>query len=209
MYVGEDGKLHYIDKEGADTVLNFSSSIFVNAEDSSNIFLTPYKYWYRGDYANSSYTGSLSFTNGQISISVKAPCNGGNTTLSVVYPYLLDFSKISGIEYDGQDWAVSSNYCYLLSKDIDIETIKGSYYANLYPNYSPYDIYNSAFGEGYIVKNSAKSIKVSSDGQPHHVSVDYSEFNDKYYFGIMYHIYGASSNGSGVGVYKNFRFILM
>ena len=26
VYVGEDGKLHFVDKEGADTVLNFSSS---------------------------------------------------------------------------------------------------------------------------------------------------------------------------------------
>ena len=211
VYVGEeDGKLHFVDKDGADTVLNFKSSgstIYGNDSDALNI-MPKFKTFFRADYYSSSYSVNPGWSNGSVSLTLSAPSNGGNCTYGIVFPYLLDFSKIESFVYEGQDWSNSTNLSYLISKDFNIDNIKGSYYGDLYPNYDAERILKHAFGSGCYVKGSEKNIKVSSDGQVHTCTVDYSDFNDYYYFGVMYFIYGASTNGSGSCNYENFRFTL-
>ena len=186
VYVGEDGKLHFKDGGGADTALNFSGSIFANQEDSRNLFPIV-KSWVRADYSGTYYGGACDVSNIQILLTTKGTTGTGNSTISIIFPYLLDFSKINSFTYYGQDLADSSCYSYLLDKSFDLSKLS-TRYNNIYPTYTVENIYKDAYGDGYVVPNSVKNAKVGYPAKE--VTIDYSEFNGIYYFGITYWTYG-------------------
>ncbi len=60
-YVGEDGLLHFIDKAGADTALNFNKGINITSIQVKTRLLTPtysWRDWYVDLYINGSLVGS-------------------------------------------------------------------------------------------------------------------------------------------------------
>ena len=99
-YVGEDGKIHFTNSAGADSVLNFSSGITLKAQsfavnvaryqsksvtcNGGNILyvaVSSYNYYYNG---SQSFTATVSVSISGNRATITNNCDGGNTDSTIV-----------------------------------------------------------------------------------------------------------------------------